>query len=46
MTHAIPEPLSLHVDDRMLEWRAHEVALNRFRQFSMLLAGIDLHFIH
>ena len=46
MTHAIPETSSLHVDDRVLDWRVHEAALNRFRQFSMPLAGIDLHFIH
>ena len=28
------------------DWRAHEAALNRFRQFTVPLAGIDLHFIH
>src|SRR4030095_3380164 len=29
-----------------LDWRAQEDALNRFRQFTVPLAGIDLHFIH
>lgn len=28
------------------DWRVHEAALNCFRQFSVPLAGIDLHFIH
>jgi microsomal epoxide hydrolase len=28
------------------DWRAHEVALNRFRQFKVPIDGIDLHFIH
>ncbi|MBA2448337.1 MAG: alpha/beta fold hydrolase [Chloroflexi bacterium] len=28
------------------DWRAHEAQLNEFRQFSVPLAGIDLHFIH
>jgi microsomal epoxide hydrolase len=28
------------------DWRAQEAALNRFRQFTVPLAGIDLHFIH
>jgi microsomal epoxide hydrolase len=28
------------------DWRAHEARLNAFRQFSVPLAGIDLHFIH
>lgn len=28
------------------DWRAQEAALNRFCQFSVPLAGIDLHFIH
>ena len=27
-------------------WRAQEAALNRFRQFSVPIDGIDLHFIH
>ena len=28
------------------DWRVHEAALNQFRQFTVPLAGIDLHFIH
>src|SRR5690606_36065720 len=28
------------------DWRAHEAALNRFRQFTVPIGGIDLHFIH
>ena len=28
------------------DWRAQEAAINRFRQFKVPLAGIDLHFIH
>jgi microsomal epoxide hydrolase len=28
------------------DWRAQEAKLNRFRQFTVLLAGIELHFIH
>ncbi len=28
------------------DWRAQETLLNRFRQFTVPLAGIDLHFIH
>lgn len=28
------------------DWRTHEAALNRFRQFTVPLSGIDLHFIH
>jgi microsomal epoxide hydrolase len=28
------------------DWRAQEAMLNRFRQFTVALAGIDLHFIH
>jgi pimeloyl-ACP methyl ester carboxylesterase len=28
------------------DWRAQEAELNRFRQFRVPLAGIDLHFIH
>jgi pimeloyl-ACP methyl ester carboxylesterase len=28
------------------DWRKNEAALNRFRQFTVKLAGIDLHFIH
>src|SRR6185436_17908549 len=28
------------------DWRIHEAALNAFRQFTVPLAGIDLHFIH
>ena len=28
------------------DWRAHEAQLNAFRQFTVPLAGIDLHFIH
>jgi microsomal epoxide hydrolase len=28
------------------DWRAQEALLNRFRQFTVPLAGIDLHFIH
>lgn len=28
------------------DWRAHEAKLNAFRQFTVPLAGIDLHFIH
>jgi microsomal epoxide hydrolase len=28
------------------DWRAQEAALNRFRQFTVPLAGIDLHYIH
>jgi len=28
------------------DWRAQEAELNRFRQFTVPLAGIDLHFIH
>jgi microsomal epoxide hydrolase len=31
---------------RGFDWRAHEAQLNRFRQFTVPLAGIDLHFIH
>ncbi len=28
------------------DWRRHEAALNRFRQFTLPVAGIELHFIH
>ena len=28
------------------DWRAHEARLNAFQQFTVPLAGIDLHFIH
>ncbi len=28
------------------DWRAHEAALNALRQYTVPLAGIDLHFIH
>jgi microsomal epoxide hydrolase len=28
------------------DWRAHEAKLNAFRQFTLPLDGIDLHFIH
>jgi len=28
------------------DWRRHEAALNRFRQYKIRIAGIDLHFIH
>lgn len=28
------------------DWRAQEAMLNRFRQFTVPLSGIDLHFIH
>jgi microsomal epoxide hydrolase len=28
------------------DWRRHEGALNRLRQFTVPLAGIDLHFVH
>jgi microsomal epoxide hydrolase len=28
------------------DWRAHEAKLNTFHQFTVPLAGIDLHFIH
>ena len=28
------------------DWRAHEAELNAFRQFTVPLAGIDLHYIH
>ena len=28
------------------DWRRQEAALNRFRQFTVPLAGIDVHFIH
>ena len=28
------------------DWRAQEAELNRFRQFTVPLAGIDVHFIH
>jgi len=28
------------------DWRAHEATLNRFRQFTAPVAGIDLHFLH
>ena len=28
------------------DWRVHEARLNRLRQFTVPLAGIDLHFIH
>ena len=28
------------------DWRAHEARLNGFRQFTVPLAGIDVHFIH
>jgi pimeloyl-ACP methyl ester carboxylesterase len=28
------------------DWRAQEAMLNRFRQFTLPLAGIDVHFIH
>ena len=28
------------------DWRKHEEALNRFRQFTVPLANIDVHFIH
>jgi hypothetical protein len=28
------------------DWRAHEARLNEFRQFTVPLAGIELHFIH
>ena len=28
------------------DWRAHEARLNRWRQFTVELGGIDLHFVH
>ncbi len=28
------------------DWRAHEAALNGFRQFTAKIGGIDIHFIH
>jgi microsomal epoxide hydrolase len=28
------------------DWRAHEAALNGFRQYKLAIGGIDLHFIH
>jgi microsomal epoxide hydrolase len=28
------------------DWRAQEASLNRFRQYTMPIGGIDLHFIH
>ncbi len=28
------------------DWRAHEAKLNEFRQFTVPLAGIDLHYVH
>jgi microsomal epoxide hydrolase len=28
------------------DWRRHEAELNRFRQYKVRIAGIDLHFIH
>ena len=28
------------------DWRAQEAELNRFQQFTVPLAGIDVHFIH
>ena len=28
------------------DWRKHEAALNRFRQYKVRIGGIDLHFIH
>ncbi|MGH7279154.1 MAG: epoxide hydrolase family protein [Candidatus Rokuibacteriota bacterium] len=28
------------------DWRVHEARLNRLRQFTVPLAGVDLHFIH
>ena len=28
------------------DWRAHEARLNRWKQFTVALGGIDLHFIH
>ena len=28
------------------DWRKHEAEINRFRQYKVKLAGIDLHFIH
>src|SRR5882672_996565 len=28
------------------DWRRHEATLNAFRQFTVPLAGIELHFIH
>jgi len=28
------------------DWRAHEARLNRLRQFTVALGGIDLHFVH
>ena len=31
---------------RGYDWRKHEAVLNRFRQYKVRIAGIDLHFIH
>jgi microsomal epoxide hydrolase len=28
------------------DWRAHEARLNRWKQFTVALGGIDLHFVH
>jgi microsomal epoxide hydrolase len=28
------------------DWRAHEARLNRWRQFTVPLGGVDLHFVH
>src|SRR5438874_10092869 len=28
------------------DWRAHEARINRLRQFTVSLRGIELHFIH
>jgi pimeloyl-ACP methyl ester carboxylesterase len=32
--------------ENSFDWRAQEAALNRFRQFTVPIRGIDLHFIH
>jgi microsomal epoxide hydrolase len=32
--------------EKSFDWRAQEAALNRFRQFTVPIRGIDLHFIH
>ncbi len=42
---AYMKPLVDYWRDRF-DWRAQEAKLNAFRQFTVPLAGIDLHFIH
>jgi microsomal epoxide hydrolase len=32
--------------EKSFDWRAQEAALNRFRQFTVPIRGIDVHFIH